>query len=126
MAVTPISADAAQRHYMRNMLTSALGMKSFDSNQKEVRSLDVYHGDRYVLASDGLTDVVDEDRLLEITSRNDNPQLAAEMLTQEALAGGAGDDVTCVVFYVQSDLSQEPAAPRQTVWQRLTSLFNPT
>ena len=122
-----ISADEAKRHHMRNMLMSALGMKDFASNQEEIRALDVYDGDRYLLASDGLTDVVDEVRLLEIISQNNNPQMAAEMLTQEAISNDAGDDVTCVVFYVQSDLSREPpAAPTPTMWQRLISLFNPT
>ena len=122
-----ISADKAKRHRMRNMLISALGMKDFDSNQEEIRAFDVYEGDRYLLASDGLTDVVEEDRLLEIIRQNNNPQMAAEQLTQEALTCGAGDDVTCVLFYIQSDLSHEPqAAPTLTMWQRLKSLFNST
>ena len=122
-----ISADEAKRHHMRNMLISALGIETFDSNQEEIRALDVYHGDRYLLASDGLTDVVNEDRLSKIISQNNDPQMAAEMLTQEALKGGAGDDVTCVVFYIRSDLSHEPPpASSPTIWQRLTSFINPT
>ena len=121
-----ISADEAKRHSMRNMLISALGLKNFDSNQEEIRALDVYHGDRYLLASDGLTDVVDEGRLSKIISKTNNPQTAAEMLTQEAIKRGAGDDVTCVVFYIQSHLSHGPPASNPTIWQRLTSFFNPT
>ena len=97
-----ISVEEAGRHSMRNMLMDALGMESFKADEEEIRVLDVYHADRYLLASDGLTDVVDEARLLEIISRNDNPQQAAELLAQEAIANGAGDDVTCVVFYVHA------------------------
>ncbi len=51
-----ISADEAKHHHMRNMLLSALGMSDFDSDQEEIRAVDVYDGDRYLLASDGLTD----------------------------------------------------------------------
>ena len=121
-----ISSDEAKRHHMRNMLISALGIKDFDSNQEKIRAIDVYQDDRYLLASDGLTDVVEEDRLLEIINQNNNPQMAAEMLAQEAIACGAGDDVTCVVFYVQSDLIHEtPPALSPTMWQRLASLFKP-
>jgi protein phosphatase len=122
-----LSVDEARRHHMRNVLFVALGMEQFKANEEPIQVIDVFHADRYLLASDGLTDAVDEQRLLEIVKHNDNPQQAAELLTQEAIANGAGDDVTCVVFYVQSDLSYEPAAaPRLTAWQRLKSLFTPT
>lgn len=121
-----ISVDDARRHNMRNMLMSALGMQGFRADQEEIRVIDVYHADRYLLASDGLTDKVEEQRLLEIISQNDNPQQAAEMLSHEAIANGASDDVTCVVFYVEADLPREPASRSAvTIWQRLTSLLKP-
>jgi protein phosphatase len=121
-----ITADQAKHHHMRNMLMSALGMSDFHSDQKEIRAVDVYDGDRYLLASDGLTDVVDDDQLLAIVNENHNPQVAAERLTQRAIANDAGDDVTCVLFYVQSDLDREPPVPPiPTMWKRLASLFKP-
>jgi len=120
-----ISVDEARRHHMRNRLMSALGMKAFSGDQKKVQVIEVYHADRYLLASDGLTDAVEEERLSEIISQTANPQRAAELLTQEAIANGAGDDVTCVVFHVQSDLSDELSASQpSTIWQRLLSLFH--
>lgn len=103
-----LSADETKRHHMRNMLISALGMKEFDSKQEEIRAINVYHGDKYLFASEGMTDVVDAERLLEIISDNMNPQISAEKLTEEVIASGAGDDVICVVFYVHSGLSQIP------------------
>jgi protein phosphatase len=100
-------------------------MKDFKSD-KEIRILDVYHGDRFLLASDGLTDVVDEPRLREIIAQNDEPQRAAELLTEEAVANGGGDDVTCVVFYVQSLLGFETASPWATFWERAKSYLTPS
>lgn len=121
-----ITADQAKHHRMRNMLMAALGMSDFDSDQEEIRAIDVYDGDRYLLASDGLTDVVDEDRMLAIITENHNPQQAAERLTYEAIDNDAGDDVTCVLFYIQSDLlRQPPVAPIPTIWKRLASLLKP-
>ena len=116
-----ISADEAKRHSMRNMLTAALGMSDFQSDQEEIRAVDVYDGDRYLLASDGLTDVVGDEQLLSVIKETGNPQQAAELLTQQAISNGAGDDITCVVFQVQSDRTWEAPAGR-TIWQRLTSL----
>jgi protein phosphatase len=65
-----------------------------------------------LLASDGLTDVVDEQELREIVSENRDPQQAAEELAEKAVANGGGDDVTCVVFFVQSVVNVE-APPSQ-------------
>lgn len=119
-----ITADQAKHHHMRNMLMSALGMSDFDSDQEEIRAIDAYSGDRYLLASDGLTDVMDEDQLLAIINKNHNPQVAAERLAQQAMANDAGDDVTCVLFYVLDDsLREPPASPSPSLWKRLTSLF---
>jgi protein phosphatase len=122
-----ISADEARQHHMRHMLTTALGLSDFDSDREEIRAVDVYDGDRYLLASDGLTDVVEEDRMLEIMTENDNPQAAAELLVQEAVGNDAGDDITCVAIFVKSNWGLMPAMQaKPTLWKRLTSLFKTT
>jgi protein phosphatase len=115
-----ISADEAKRHFMRNKLLSVLGMKEFKASN-EIRVLDAYHGDRFLLASDGLTDVVDERQLRKTVSENDDPQEAADALLRQALDNGSGDDVTCVVFHVQSMLENGAARVRPPFWQRLKS-----
>jgi protein phosphatase len=120
LGIGQITADQAKRHYLRNVVMSALGMKEFKAD-KEIRVLDVYHGDRFLLASDGLTDALDEQRLQEIVSQNQNPQQAAEALAEAAIERGAGDDVTCIVFYVQSVLDDGAKPVRPTLWRRLTS-----
>ncbi len=106
---------------MRNMLLSALGLKDFKAD-KEIRVLDVYHGDRFLLASDGLTNTVEEQQMMEIVSRNEDPQQAVEELTQEAIANGAGDDVTCLAFYVQSVIVENPPT-ELTWWQKIKSVL---
>ena len=113
-----ISADDAKRHSMRNMLLSGLGMKDFKAD-KQIRVLDVYHGDRFLLASDGLTDVVNEQQLREIVGENRDPQEAAKELVEKAVANGGGDDVTCVVCFVQSVFGTETPPSRKTVWSRI-------
>lgn len=121
-----ISADDARRHHLRNILMAALGMEDFDSNHEEIRAVDVFRGDRFLLASDGITDVVDEQRLLEILQQNSDPQVAAEKLVEEAVIRNSGDDVTCVVFSIGGANEHETrAATRPSLWQRLLASLRP-
>jgi len=117
-----ISADAAKQHFLRNNLLAALGMRDYRADKEEVFVVDAYFGDRYLLATDGLTDAVDEQRLGEIVTRNDDPQQAAEALAHEAISCGAGDDVTCVAFFVRSE-SNGQRRVASTWRQRLKSLL---
>jgi PPM family protein phosphatase len=61
--------------------------------------VDVRPGDRMLLCSDGLTDLVAEDRIAAVLQLRD-PRAAAAVLTQTALAAGGRDNVTCVVLDV--------------------------
>lgn len=58
------------------------------------------HGDRVVLASDGLVDFLGKDwrQRCALTANSADPAAAARTLTEQACAGGAGDNVTVVVF----------------------------
>ncbi len=64
------------------------------------RSCRLRHGDRVVLASDGLVDFLGRDwrQRCAATASWAEPAAAAELLTQQACAGGAGDNVAVVVF----------------------------
>ena len=113
-----ISADDAKRHWMRNTLLSGLGMRDFKAD-KQIQILDVYHGDRFLLASDGLTDVVDEEQLRKTVNDYSDPQKTAEELVEKAVANGGGDDVTCVVFFAESVMGAETPSSRATLWSRI-------
>lgn len=90
-------ADAA-RHPWRNVV-----LRSIDGDP-ETQGLDLVpvptrEGDRLLLCSDGLTDLVDEDRIAEVLRLGD-PLSAAAVLTQSALAAGGRDNITCLVLDV--------------------------
>ena len=57
------------------------------------------HGDRYMLCSDGLSDVVTNDTIQEAMLL-DEPQDAADRLVELALRGGGPDNVTVIVAEV--------------------------
>jgi len=112
-----ISHEAARSHPWRNRLLSALGMDDFRSD-KDIRVIELLAGDQFVLASDGLTDVVDDNQLRGIVSQHSDPQRAADALADRARSNGAGDDVTCLVIAVGAAQSDPPNPSRHSWWER--------
>lgn len=77
-------------------------LRSLDGGQDrafDVTELEVRPGDRLLLCSDGLTDLVRDDRIAEVLRLAD-PHSAAAVLTQSALLAGGKDNITAVVLDV--------------------------
>ena len=93
-----LSAQARSTHPWRNVV-----LRSVDGDPEgsglDVTRLDVRVGDRFLICSDGLTDLVDDTRI-EAVLRAHEPDGAAAALTQQALAAGGKDNITCVVVDV--------------------------
>ena len=103
-----ITADELANHKFKNVLYLYLGSKDARGGPEEVRVLDVKPGDRLLLASDGLTGVVPDKDLMHILGSVDDPQRAAVMLKDLALAKDSKDNVTCLIIHAVLD--QEPAS----------------
>ena len=92
-------AQAAE-HPQKNLITRALGAE--EAVETDTAVLPVEAGDRFLLCSDGLTDMVPEERIAEIlTSTEDAPEEAARQLISDALDAGGNDNVTVVVVDVK-------------------------
>jgi serine/threonine protein phosphatase PrpC len=94
-----ITADELANHKFKNVLYLYLGSKDARGGPEEVRALDVRPGDRLLLASDGLTGVVPDKDLSHILGSVDDPQRAAVMLKDLALANDSKDNVTCLIIH---------------------------
>ncbi len=94
-----ITADELANHKFKNVLYLYLGSKDARGGPEEVRGLDVRPGDRLLLASDGLTGVVPDKDLSHILGSVDDPQRAAVMLKDLALANDSKDNVTCLIIH---------------------------
>ncbi len=89
-----ISPDAAGSHPQRNLVLQALtGAEVMEPTMTvhEARA-----GDRFLLCSDGLTDVVEHAALAEALA-DDEPQECVDRLIALALEGGTRDNVTVIV-----------------------------
>lgn len=62
-------------------------------------------GDTYLICSDGLTDMLSDERIAEILTNYTSPA-ASQMLLDEALANGGTDNVTFIVLYVVNSSKQ--------------------
>jgi len=71
-------------------------------------------GDRYLLCSDGLSDVLSEETLRDTLAGADSPDHAAEQLVELALRGGGPDNITAIVADVV-DVDAGPSATPVTV-----------
>ena len=64
-----------------------------------MKAVEVRAGDRYLLASDGLTGVVPDAQLAEVVAASDDPQTSARTLIKLALDNNSKDNVTCLVIH---------------------------
>ena len=85
-------ADPRQRH----ILTNALG--GSDREPKvDIDLMKLEDGDRVLLCSDGLTDMLDDPAIARILADAAGSQQACETLVQRALDNGGRDNVTVIV-----------------------------
>ena len=95
-----MTEQEAARHPQRNVLTRALGIDA--ASKTDIYELAINNGDKYLLCSDGLFNELSEIRITEILNEISDPQIAAEMLVNEAVEAGGHDNVTAMVLNVQS------------------------
>jgi protein phosphatase len=93
-----LTPEEAKDHPRRSVILRALLGTEVEP---DVSIREARHGDRYLLCSDGLSDVVSNETILEALS-TDDPQDAADRLVELALRGGGPDNVTVIVSDVMS------------------------
>jgi protein phosphatase len=94
-----ITAAEAKEHRFKNVLWKYLGSKEVGDGP-EVTVVNLQGGDRFLLCTDGLTGVVNDDGLLTYMSGQSDMQACAEGLGQLALDSGSRDNVSCVTIEV--------------------------
>lgn len=89
-----ITREQARSHPHRSLILQALDGRTHV--EPDLTRLELLVGDRFLLCSDGLSDVLRDDAITTRLSVPD-PQAAADDLVGAALAGGGTDNITCVV-----------------------------
>ncbi len=111
------SEEEAQRSTNRNYVTRALGVEP--TVEVEVREFDVLPEDVFLLCSDGLPDMVeDEDIHLTISTFNASLDVVGQQLVNLANEHGGRDNVSVMLAQVLDSF-----AAKRSLLSRITSLF---
>lgn len=113
-----ITPEQAKFSHQKNLVTRALGVDP--AVDLELHEYDVQPGDLYLICSDGLSDLVDdEDIYLTLSSLSANLELAAHQLVQIANDKGGYDNVSVILARPVRSFAVEPD------WmERLRSCFD--
>jgi protein phosphatase len=93
-----ITPDQARRHPQSNVITRCIGMA--DEIEPDVFDGEARVGDSFLLASDGLTGMVEDRRIQQLLLSRAKPERIVDALIQEANINGGNDNITAVVVRV--------------------------
>lgn len=112
--ITPEEARYSQN---KNLVTRALGVDP--EVEAEIHDYDVEPGDIYLLCSDGLNDMVEDEEIgSTVRMLAANLELAADQLVQMANDNGGRDNISVILVKVRGDF----AVPNGW-WQKLLARF---
>lgn len=75
-----------------------------------VREFAYCEGDRYLICSDGITDMLSETEIAECLSRGDTPEETVSHLLEGALGKGGRDNITVILCEVKEQEEKNPVA----------------
>jgi protein phosphatase len=91
-----IRRDDVPRHPLRNVLVRSVG--SPEGCVPDLLVVPVEAGDRLLLCSDGLTEMVEDDEIVRVVRESDEVAAASAELIGRALGAGGADNVTVIVI----------------------------
>ena len=91
-----IRPEQVHTHARRHVLTNYLGGPPFGL-EPDCLTLRLLAGDRLLLCSDGLTEMLDDDGIAAALARHDDPDAACSALVDLALEAGGRDNITVVL-----------------------------
>jgi serine/threonine protein phosphatase PrpC len=94
-----MTEEEAAKSPLRHILTRNLG--SAQSVEPEVFEIVPSGRDRFILCSDGLTDLANDKEILEVALGEDEPELLSRKLVDLALQRGGHDNTTVVSVFVE-------------------------
>lgn len=96
-----IDAQSARNHPDKNIITRAVGVDQ--KVQVDCFEVSLEQGQRILLCSDGLTNMVEDARILDILNRPEDLQKKAETLVALANENGGKDNITVIIIEPNAD-----------------------
>lgn len=94
-----LTDEQAEDHPQRSIITRALGPEP--EVQVDLQTVPAQHGDVFLICSDGLTTMLDDERIAHILGRATSLEAAVRALVDEANRAGGRDNITVVAFRLE-------------------------
>jgi protein phosphatase len=99
----------AEDHPQRSIITRALGPEP--EVEVDLQTVPAQAGDVFLICSDGLTTMLDDEKIAHVLGRATSLQSAVRALVDEANRAGGRDNITVVLFRLEDSDSADGAAP---------------
>jgi protein phosphatase len=90
-----MTEEEARNFPHKNVITRALGMR--ENVVVDVAKFEIESGDRYVLCSDGLSGMLEDDEIRDIVLQQSDLEVGVNELIDQANAAGGTDNITAMV-----------------------------
>jgi len=100
-----ISEEEAKISPLRHILTRNLG--SSDTVDADVFEIEHVDNDRFLLCTDGLTDLVSDNEILNIIKNGNDPEYICQQLISEANKRGGNDNITVSLISVNKESNEK-------------------
>jgi protein phosphatase len=117
VALGMMTEEDASLSSMKHILTRNLG--SSESVEPEIYEIDPSGNDRFVICSDGLTDLMNDEEIREMIEDSIDPENLCRNFIRTVLDRGAHDNTTIVSVFL-SDL----AKPRRGLMSRISYILS--
>jgi PPM family protein phosphatase len=108
-----LNLEQARHHPDKNIILRALGSHATVNVTTWNQPLPARVGDQFLLCSDGLYDLVEDQEILEILSQN-GPHMACDQLIALAKERGGHDNITVAIISLEAKSESEGKAIRET------------
>lgn len=91
-----VTREEAEKHPKKNIVTRAIGC--FENVEIDTSEYNMVNGDIYLLCTDGLTNMLNENTIKEVVNRSKHPQKACNKLIHLTNEKGGYDNTTIIIF----------------------------
>lgn len=96
VSIGEINREQARTHAKKNIITRAIG--GSDDVEPDMFSVDLQEGDKILMCSDGLTNMVEDSEILRVVKNYPDIKEAAELLCKEANDNGGKDNISVMLI----------------------------
>ncbi len=121
MEMGTLTEKEATASPLKHILTRNLG--SANHVDVEIFEIQPFQNARFILCTDGLTDLVSEKEILEVTRKGNHPEKICRRLVDMALQRGAPDNTTVVAVFLEG-VGEKGAEPLEKARLLLANISN--